>query len=85
MNIYMIVNLVFYVLFVVFVIVSLVYDIKLLDSYGDISCNIVKFPNNILNGVSQGSVFFIGINPLLSLLGKLKTDIANIGTLESNF
>lgn len=48
-------------------------------------CEIVKFPNNIIYGINTATSQFIGFNPLLDLLTKIKNDVSNISSVQNNF
>jgi len=84
-NVCLVFNIVFYVIFVVFIILTLVYSIKTQDSQNMLQCEIVKMPRNLIYGVNSVSNYFIGLNPLDDLLSKLKTEVSNISTVKSNF
>lgn len=84
-NCYLITNGVFFIIFLVFLILTLAYSIKVMKSQEPMKCQIVKMPNNLLNGVNTATVYFIGINPLIDLLTNLSTEVSNISSVEQNF
>lgn len=84
-NAYILLNLIFFVVFVVFIVLSLAYSIKMNQDMKGLNCEMVKLPNYVINGVNNADNYFIGITPLIDLLTQLQTDIQGISQVQSNF
>ena len=77
---------------ILFIVVSIalfialfVYIGKLNSNINKTSCGISRVPHDLLQGVQNGDINFIGFNNLISLLTNFKSDISNLNTLSGDF
>ena len=80
----MILNLTFFVLCLVFLILTVVYSAKTESNLSEVDCASAIFAADLLKG-ENSDIYFIGFDPLIQMLTDFSTEVSSLKDTSQNF